>query len=120
MKSLLFSAFLILSFNSFSQEKYICSLDLSPYGQSGFEVKTYERTGNYFKKTTDSGNVYYFNILEDNESFLTLVEATSNYPTVFVTFIDKKNNTFFEYYLNPEHMDEKERSKRTGTFIRTY
>ena len=91
---------LILSLNSLSQEKYVCSGDLSPFGGTGFETKTYERTGDYFTKINSMGDKSYFYILEDNDTFLTLINSTSNYPSVFVTFIDKKNKTFVENYFS--------------------
>ena len=69
MKLLFFSLSFIISLNSFSQEKYICSLDLSDYGRKGFQVSTYERVGDVFINTTNNGNKYYCTIVEDNEDF---------------------------------------------------
>tara|TARA_B100001778_G_scaffold331626_1_gene336337 strand:+ start:976 stop:1368 length:393 start_codon:yes stop_codon:yes gene_type:complete len=127
MKKLLFLC-LILSLYSFSQEKYVSSVDLSDYGQSGYEVKTYERNGDHFIKTS-YGNTYYCHIIDENDSFLTLVESSLT-PlgfdlavrpgSLFVTFIDKKNNTMFEYYLNTESdKDQKKISGPSkGSFVR--
>ena len=78
-------------------------------------MKTYERTGDYFTKTDSKGEKGYFYIIEDNESFLTLIESTSSFPSVFITFIDKKNKTFYENYFyetsDPSH-------PMTGSWIR--
>ena len=106
------------SVNLLSQEKYVCSLDLTPYGQTGFEVKTYERIDNSFLKTTAKGKKQYFQILEENENFITLARANNAYKAVFIVFIDKYNQTFFENYISPSMMSEEEVKKRTGTFIR--
>ena len=99
-KSALFIFSLIFSTYSFSQETYVCSGDLSPFGQSGVEMKTYQRTGDYFTKINSKGVKSYFYILEENDSFLTLINSTSDYPSVFVTFIDKKNKTFYENFFS--------------------
>ena len=116
MKKLLLLLFsLIFSIHSFSKEKYFCSVDLSDFGQTGVEMKIYERTGNYFTKTKSEGEKEIFYILEDNESFLTLINSTSDYPSVFITFIDKKNKTFYENFF---YTTEESSRPATGTFIR--
>ena len=113
MKKLLLFLCLILSLYSFSQEKYVSSVDLSDYDQSGYEVKTYERNGDHFIKTS-YGNTYYCHIVDENDSFLTLVESSPipTYQSLFVTFIDKKNNTMLEYYLDTEL--DKDKKKISG------
>ena len=63
-------------------------------------MKTYERTGDYFTRINSEGEKSYFYIIEDNDSFLTLIQSTSSYPSVFITFIDKKNKTFYENYFS--------------------
>lgn len=124
MKKLLLLLFsLIFSIHSFSKEKYFCSVDLSEFGQTGVEMKIYERTGDYFTKTKSEGEKEFFYILEENESFLTLIKSTSNYPSVFITFIDKKNKTFHENYVYTLQGRVIEGLKETstgtsGTFIR--
>ena len=105
----------MFSLHSFSQEKYVCSGDLSPFNQTGVEIKTYERTGDYFTKTDSEGKKDFFYIIEDNDSFLTLINSTSDYQSVFVTFIDKKNKTFYENFLMN---DTSSPTPLTGTWVR--
>ena len=102
MKKLLILVFLISSFETFSQEKYVCTADLSNYGRHGeYEYKTYERVGNQFKKTSKYATTW-FKIEEETDSFILLIKTTNSYASIFVTFIDKKNETFYEQYLTPD------------------
>tara|TARA_B100001250_G_C19436086_1_gene629632 strand:+ start:210 stop:575 length:366 start_codon:yes stop_codon:yes gene_type:complete len=119
MKRVLFFLCVILSIHSFSQEKYVSTVDLSDYGQTGYQVQTYERNGNHFIRTYKESK-YYCHILDENDSFLTLVESTSGYPSAFVIFIDKKTNTIFEKFLDYESdKDAKYLSRPTiGSVVR--
>ena len=99
MKKVLLFLCLLISMNSFSQEKYVATIDLSDYGRTGYEVKTYERKGNQYMKVYKQDTSYLY-ILEDNDSFLTLIKTTHRYQSAFVVFINKKDNTTLEYYLS--------------------
>ena len=117
MKRLLVFVFLMSSLNLLSQEKYVTSLDLTPYGQTGYEVTTYERMGNHFVRTYDGKESYFF-IVTENDSYLTLVNSTDSYQSVFVVFFDKINKTFCDHYFNPETMSEQEKRKQIGQYVR--
>lgn len=100
---LFFFCFILCSICAYSQETYVCSGDLSDFGRPGdFEKKTYERVKDYFLKTSNAGNKSIFIIVEETQDFITLVNSTSTYPSVFLTFIDKKRGTFYEQYIAPE------------------
>tara|TARA_B100001750_G_scaffold209922_1_gene190116 strand:+ start:604 stop:963 length:360 start_codon:yes stop_codon:yes gene_type:complete len=119
MKKLLILIFFISSFTVLSQEKYVCTADLSNYGRHGeYEYKTYERVGNQFKKISNTKKVSWFKIEEETDSFILLIKTTSSYPSIFVTFINKKNGTFFEKYSSPSFT--KEDVPTLGTYIIEY
>jgi hypothetical protein len=95
--------FVICSISVYSQETYVCSAELTDFGSPGeYEKKTYERIEGYFLKTSNAGTKSVFIIADETESFITLVNSTKRYPSVFLTFIDKKNGTFYEQYINPD------------------
>ena len=94
IKLLPFTILFILSFYSFSQERYVCSSDL---GQ-----QIYERKGDVFVNNYGPGFNVNFEILVENDSFLTLINASEKGPNVFLVFINKKNNTVYEKFINFE------------------
>lgn len=98
LKNIILFLFLILvSLNSFSEE-YVCSLDLSQIGRGDeMEIKTYERIGSVFKKTSESG-VYILEITKETEEFI-ILNQTYNYPDIYITFISKKNKNTVEDYI---------------------
>tara|TARA_A100001011_G_C13775186_1_gene620861 strand:+ start:143 stop:493 length:351 start_codon:yes stop_codon:yes gene_type:complete len=97
MKVTVFLFLILVSLNSFSEE-YVCSLDLSQIGREDeMEIKTYERIGGVFKKTSDFG-VSILEITKETEEFIILNE-THNYPHIYLTFINKKNKNTVEDYI---------------------
>ena len=88
----------ICSTNKLNSEEYICSASLSDFDRPGeVETKTYKRDGNLFLKTYQYGKDY-FSILKENNEFIVLTR-TYNYPSVFITIINKNKKTFYENYL---------------------
>ena len=95
---------LIILFNSFLfSEEYVCSSSLKEFDQPGVEIKTYERSNKegFFLKFNESNEKQIFYILEEDESYIMLVrpEISTIGPEIFVTFINKENNTFYENFL---------------------
>ena len=97
---------LILSFTSIifftknvKSEEYICSAELSAFGRPGeVEIGKYERIGNYFLATFESGKSK-FSILNETSEFIVLAK-TYSYPDVFITILDKQKGTLYERYLS--------------------
>lgn len=84
----------LLSLNIYSEE-YVCSTSFS--GEDEVEVKTYERIGSVFKKTSQYGESF-FKITKETEEFIILNE-TYNYSDIFTVFLDKKNKIIVEDYI---------------------
>ena len=79
-------------------ETWVCSGSLEPYGQSGVDLKTYERKGNSFIRLSESGESS-FGIIKENKKFIILVETYEYAANLFVTILNKENNTFSEDFL---------------------
>jgi hypothetical protein len=99
----IFTFFLILcSSVLFAQEKYVCKAELKDFDRPGeYETKTYERSNDVFIRTNKYG-VSTFQITEESKDFILLTLSTDTYPSIYVTFIDKKKKTFYEIYITPD------------------
>lgn len=97
MKVIVFLIFSLVSLNIFSEE-YVCSAELSAYGEPGeVQTKVFQRKGNMFKHITkDEEN--YREILLETEEFIILVQ-TYTIPSVYMIYLDKKNGNFTEDFL---------------------
>ena len=95
---------LIISF-LFSEE-YVCSTNLDKFGQEGVEITTYERisTGDYdifISSSTSSENTYNNLIVTETEEYITLINYLEvPIANLFVTFINKENNTYYQRFLS--------------------
>lgn len=100
---LILTLFLILSSTFLlAQEKYVCTAELKDFDRPGeFETKTYQRSNDVFIRTNKYG-VSTFQITEETKNFILLTLSTESYPSLYVTFIDKKKKTFYEIYITPD------------------
>ena len=111
---------LLFSFNSFSQEKFICTASLEIYNRPDeVQVTMYERMpNNIFKRTdTKSEAVSFFNVLKENNEFICLVR-TYEYPSLFIVFLYKKEKTFYEQYVWSDEKEFDDSLPLRGTFIK--
>ena len=100
MKVTVILIFFLISLNIFSEE-YVCSVSYS--GSDFLEVKTYERYGSIFRKTHKYGESF-FQITKETEEFIRLNE-TYEYPSIYLVFLDKKNNKIVEEFTQFEVPD---------------
>ena len=69
------------------------------YKRGWTEKKTYEKVDDYmYLKTLNTGENQNFKIVNETESFVVLVQSFT-FPGLFVTIIDKTNNTFVEDFI---------------------
>jgi len=95
MKKLLILSFLFLFSSGALSEEYVCS-GIFNLG-TDIEIKTYTRSGNHFNKVTQWGEER-VGINHETKDFIILT-GTYQYPSVFVTIIDKNNKIFMEHYI---------------------
>ena len=102
---------IIIGISPILSEEYVCSNDLSEFNQSGVEIKAYQRSSEegFFIRHLKDNKQTYFVVLDETEFYITLVSYSTGSPNLFVTFIDKQNNTFYENFLfYSTHEDLKE------------
>ena len=88
-----FLTFLIFLFSVSFSQTYVCSETIKGVE---LEKKTYEKVDDYmYLKTLNTGENQNFKIVNETESFVVLVQSFT-FPSIFVTIIDKTNNTFVE------------------------
>ena len=100
VKVTVFFILILVSLNSFSEE-YVCSVSYS--GDDNLEIKTYERRGGVFKKTSEFG-MENFQITNETEEFIILTQIQS-FPAIFTVFLDKKNKNIVEDYVEFDDPD---------------
>ena len=91
-----FLTFLIFLFSVSFSQTYVCSETIK-----GVELEktTYEKVDDYmYLKTLNTGENQNFKIVNETESFVVLVQSFT-FPGLFVTIIDKTNNTFVEDFI---------------------
>jgi len=94
MKVTVVLIFSLISLNILSEE-YLCSIVLSEDVE--MEIKTYERIGSVFRKTSLYGESV-FQIRKETEEFI-ILNKTYNYPDIYTVFLDKKNKNIVEDYI---------------------
>ena len=88
-----FLTFLIFLFSVSFSQTYVCSETIKGVE---LEKNTYEKVDDYmYLKTLNTGENQNFKIVNETESFVVLVQSFT-FPGLFVTIIDKTNNTFVE------------------------
>tara|TARA_X000001036_G_C20562880_1_gene759218 strand:+ start:639 stop:1004 length:366 start_codon:yes stop_codon:yes gene_type:complete len=120
MRYIILTLTFLISFNSFSQEKFFCSASLEIYNRPDeVQVTIYERMPNrIFKRTnTKTGEVDYFNVLKENDEFICLTE-TYEYPSLFIVFINKNDKTFYEKYIWSDDKKYDTGLPLRGTFVK--
>ena len=91
-----FLTFLIFLFSVSFSQTYVCS---GTKNGVELEKKTYEKVDDYvYLKTLNTGENQNFKIVNETESFVVLVQSFT-FPSIFVTIIDKTNNTFVEDFI---------------------